>query len=81
MYYDAHHTLLSPKQADEQDARAVDCKQRSDGVELGREDLQHDEGKGELSNCSANVGAFKCSLRSADLDELGAGQYNRARTV
>ncbi len=32
-------TLLSPEQTDEQDASTVDCEQRTDGIELGGEDL------------------------------------------
>jgi hypothetical protein len=78
---DGKHTLLAPKQADKQDARAVDCKQRADGVKLGREDLEYDERKGKLSDGGPDVGAFEGPLRCADLDELGAGEHNGARAV
>lgn len=41
-----HHgqrTLLSPEHADEQYACAIDSEQGANGVELGREDLQHNQ--------------------------------------
>jgi hypothetical protein len=73
--------LLASKQADDKNSRAVDCEQRADGVELGCEDLEHDERKRELSDGGADVGAFKGSLSSADLDELGAGEHDGAGAV
>ena len=72
----AASTLLAPEQADEQDAGTVDCKQGADGVELGSENLQHDEGKGELADGCAHVGAFKRPLCCADLNQLGTSQDN-----
>lgn len=40
--------LLSAIGTDKQHTSAVDGKQRADGVELGGEDLEHDEREGEL---------------------------------
>ena len=74
-------TLLSPEQADEEDARAVHGKQGTDGIELSREDAQHDEGEGELADGGADVGAFKRPLRCPDLHELCTRQDNGARAV
>jgi hypothetical protein len=73
--------LLSPKQAGKQDPRPKEREQGSDGVELGREDLEHNQGKRELSDGGAHVGAFKGSLCGANLDELGAGQHDRVCAV
>lgn len=77
----ASRTLLSPEQADGQDAGAVDGKQGPNRVELGREDLEHNEGKRELPDGGAHVGAFKRPLRCADFDELGAGEHHGPRAV
>ena len=41
--------LLSSQKADEQDAGAVDGEEGADGVELCGEDLEDDEGEGELA--------------------------------
>lgn len=69
-------TLLPSKQADEQYPRSVDSKESSDGIELGGEDLEYDEGERELSYRSSNVGALKCPLRSTYLHQFIAGKYN-----
>jgi hypothetical protein len=74
-------TLLSPEQTDEQDASAVDCEQRTNGVELRSEDLEYHKRERELADCCANVGAFECSLCCADLHELVTRQYHRACTM
>jgi hypothetical protein len=72
----AKHTLLSPKQTDEEYPRAVDREQRSNGVEFGCEYLEHDQGERELPDCSAHVCAFKCSLGCTNLDQLRAGEHH-----
>jgi hypothetical protein len=74
-------TLLPAQDAREQDARAVHGEQRADGVELGREDLEHDERKRELPDGGADVGALEGALRRPDLDQLGPGQHDGARAV
>lgn len=74
-------TLLSPEQTDEENPSPVHRKQRADGVELGREDLQHNERKRELSNGGADVRSFKRSLCCPDLDQFTAGQHDRACAV
>jgi hypothetical protein len=53
----------------EKNRGAVDSKQRTDCVELSREDLQDDEREGELAESCAHVGAFEGALRGADFDE------------
>jgi hypothetical protein len=73
---DANHTLLSPKQTDEEYPCAVDCEQRSDGVELCREYLEHNQCKRELPDCCAHICAFKRSLRCANLDQFCAGEHH-----
>jgi hypothetical protein len=73
--------LLAPKEADEEDASSKHRKEGSDRVELSREDFKHNQGKRELPNRRANVGAFKRALGCANLDELGAGQYDGVGAV
>lgn len=53
----------------EHDGGAVDGKEGADGVELGREDLEDDEGEGELAEGGAHVGALEGALGGPDLDE------------
>lgn len=66
-------SLMSPVDGCQCNARPVRGEQRSNGVELGAEDAQHDEGEGELAECSAHVGAFEGALSGADFDELRVG--------
>lgn len=68
-------SLGAAEQADDEDPRAIDGKQRPDTVELGSEDLEHDEGKGELGERRPNIGTFKGSLRCAHLDDFVRGQH------
>ncbi len=56
---------------DEQDGGAVAGQQGADGVELGGEDLEHDEGEGELRECGTHIGALEGALGRADLDQPG----------
>lgn len=63
--------LVPPVHGDEEDGDAVDGEEGADGVELGREDLEDDEGEGELAEGGAHVGAFERALGGADLDEPG----------
>lgn len=65
--------LVAAVDCDEHDGGAVDGEEGSDGVELGREDLEDDEGEGELREGGAHVGALKGPLGGADLDESGDG--------
>lgn len=62
--------LLSPVQADEEDAHTVGGEEGADAVELGREDLEDDERKAELAEGGAHVRALEGALGGADLDEL-----------
>jgi hypothetical protein len=66
--------LLPPEHADEQNAGTVRGKQRADAVELGREDLEHDERKRELAQRRSDVGAFKGALRRADFYQFVAAE-------
>ena len=81
MHYCSLQTFVASEQAGEQDARAIDGEQGADGVELGREDLQHNEGKGELSQRRADVSALESPLGCADLDQFAAGQDDGAGAV
>lgn len=74
-------SLRAAEKPNNEDAGAVDGEERTDTVELGGEDLEHDEGKGELGEGSPNVGAFEGSLGSAHLDNLIRSQHRRAGTV
>lgn len=66
--------LVPPVHGDEEDGDAVDGEEGADGVELGREDLEDDEGEGELAEGGAHVGAFERALGGADLDEPRRGE-------
>lgn len=73
--------MLAAEQTSEEDAGAVDCEQSTNGVEFGGEDLEHDEGKGELADCGADIGALESSLCCANLDQLIAGEDDGAGAV
>jgi hypothetical protein len=73
--------LLAAEQTDEQHSGAVDGEQGANAVELGGKDLEDDQGKGELRQGGAHVGAFEGSLGGADLDHLVRGQDGRAGAV
>lgn len=61
--------LVAAVDGDEHDGGAVDSKERADGVELGREDLEDDKRKRKLRQGCAHVCALKSALSSTDLDE------------
>jgi hypothetical protein len=69
-------TLLSPEQTNKQDASAVNCKQRTDRVELGGKDLEYDESERELADCCADIGTFECSLCCTDFHKLVTCQHD-----
>lgn len=66
-------SLLTTEETNYEHTRSIDCKQCTDAVELATEDLEHDEGEGELGQSGANVGAFKGTLGCADFDNLIRG--------
>lgn len=66
--------LLPAEEAGAQDPRAVRGKERAHAVKLGREDLEHDEGKGELGEGGADVGALKGALGRPHLDQFVVGE-------
>ena len=59
--------------SDEDDGDAVGGEEGADGVELLGEDLEDDEGEGELAEGGAHVGAFEGALGGADLHEPATG--------
>lgn len=63
-------SLRAAEQPNDEDSATVDSKERTNTVELGGEDLEHDEGEGELGEGRADVGTFKGPLSSADLDDF-----------
>lgn len=73
--------LLATVGADEEHAGAVDGEQGADGVELGGEDLEHDEREGELRERRADVRALEGALCRAHFDQLVVGEVDRARAV
>lgn len=72
----AHHrkelsiALGAAEQTDDQDTGAVDGEQRTNTVELGGEDFEDDQSKRELGERCPNVGTFKGSLGSTNLNNL-----------
>ncbi|KKA20504.1 hypothetical protein T310_5492 [Rasamsonia emersonii CBS 393.64] len=73
--------LLAAEQADQEHAGAVDGEQGADAVELGGEDLEHDQGERELGQGGAYVGALEGTLGGAHLDHLVRGEHGRAGAV
>lgn len=69
------------EKSNNEDTGTVDGEQRTDTVELGGEDLEDDERKGELGEGSSNVGTFEGSLGSPHLDNLICRQHCRAGSV
>jgi len=65
--------LHPPKSTSSQNPGTVDSEQSANGVKFGGEDLEDDEGKGELGERGADVGSFESALGGADFDEFGAG--------
>lgn len=68
--------LLTSKQAGEEHACTVYCEQGTNGVELGREDLQHNQCEGELAKRCANVGTLEGPLCGPDLHKLIRGEHD-----
>lgn len=68
---------MSSNQAYEQDGSAIDCKERTDAVELGGKDLQDHECEGELREGRSDVGALERPLRCTDLDQLRRRENDR----
>ena len=62
--------LLSAVQTCKEDTGPIDSKERPNAVELRGEDLQHDEGEGELSEGSPDVGTFEGALGRTHFLEL-----------
>lgn len=48
---------------------SINSKQRPNTIKLRRENLQDNKTERELTESSADVGAFKGALRGTDLDE------------
>lgn len=67
-------SFVPAEDGDKEDGGAVGGEEGADGVELAGEDLEDDEGEGELRKGGAHVGAFKGPLGGADLGESIEGQ-------
>lgn len=74
--------LVAAVDGDEEDGGAVGGEEGADGVELGGENFEDDEGKGKLAESGAHVGALKSALGGADLDEpSGEGEGGKGGGV
>jgi len=73
--------LLAAEQTGEQDPRPVHCEQCPDGVEFGREDLEHHQSKRELANCGAEIGSLESALNGPDFSQLIRGEHHRLGSV
>ena len=62
--------LLPAIGTDQKQSDSVSREKSADGIELRGKDLEDHEGEGELGEGGADIGAFKCALCGADLDEL-----------
>lgn len=61
--------FISPIHAHQQHPRTVCRKQRADGIEFRREDLEHYQRERELAQRGADVRSFECPLRGADFHQ------------
>lgn len=73
--------LLPSKEAGNEDAGTVEGEQCANRVELRSEDLEDDEGEGELAQSGSDVGAFEGPLCGSDFYELFVRQDDRPGTV
>lgn len=73
--------LLPPEEPDDKHASPIDGEQGADAVELVAEDLEDDEGKGELREGGTHVGAFEGALGGAHFDYLVGRQSDGASAV
>lgn len=69
--------LIAAVDGDQQHAGPVQREEGADGVEVGREDLEDDEGEAELRQRRPHVCTLKGSLRGANLNEPGTGVWFR----
>jgi len=67
-------TLHPSESTGSQNPGAIDSEQSANGVEFRGEDLENDEGKGELGERGADVSALERALGGADFDEFGPGR-------
>jgi hypothetical protein len=74
-------SLRAAEKTDYEDTGAVYGEKGSDTVELGGEDLEHNEGEGELREGSADVSTFEGSLSSAHFNDFVCCQHCRAGSV
>jgi len=73
--------LVATIDGDQEDGGAVYGEEGADGVEFGCEDLEDDEGEGELAEGGAHVGAFKGPLGGPDLSEFLGRENHGPRPV
>jgi hypothetical protein len=73
--------LRATEESDKENAGAIDGKQGTDTVELGGEDLEDNQRKGELGESCPNISPFEGTLGSADLDNLVGSEDGRSGTV
>lgn len=74
-------SLRAAEKSDDENTRAVYREQSPNTVELGGEDLEYDEGEGELRKGGSDIGPLKGALSRAHLNHFIRGQHSRAGSV
>lgn len=63
-------SLRAAEKSDDENTRAIYREQSPNTVELGGENLEHDEGEGELRKSGSDIGPLKGALGRAHLNHL-----------
>jgi hypothetical protein len=63
-------SLRATEKSDYENPCAIYREQSSNTVELGGENLEYDEGEGELRKSGSDIGAFKGALSRANLNHF-----------
>jgi hypothetical protein len=63
-------SLGATEESDDENAGTVDCKQGTNTVELGGEDLEHNKSERELGESCPDVSSFEGTLGSTHFDNL-----------
>ena len=73
--------LLAAEETNNQNPGPVDGEQSTGAVEFACEDLQHDQGEGELRQRRAHIGSLEGPLGRSHLDDFVRRQGHRASPV
>ena len=63
-------SLRTTEKSDDENTSTVYREQSTNTVELGGENLEYDEGEGELRKCGSDIGPLKGALSRAHLNHF-----------